>query len=206
MKTISLFPLNLVVFPHARYPLHIFEERYKKMINKCLKDEMGFGVVTPIEKELSKVGSYVLIVQTLKKYESGEMDIVVEAKNRFLIKQIFTHPDGYLIGEVEDYYDMQPEANPSLLVEMEGRFEKLLEKYDFKLEESFWARYQIAKLKSFKIAEKSGLSLIEQQTLLTLQDENHRINFLINHFDKLGEEISKNVGLRNLILGDGYLN
>ncbi len=206
MKTISLFPLNLVVFPLSRYPLHIFEERYKKMIRKCLEVESGFGIITPMGKELSKVGSYVTIPQVLKHYENGEMDIVVEAKNRFLIKQIFSHQDGYLVAEVEDYFDIQPDANPSLLDEMEGMFEKILEKYELKLEESFWNRYQDSKIKSFKIAEKSGLSLIQQQDLLTLQDENRRINFLINHFEKLDKEISKNVGLKNIILGDGYLN
>jgi len=206
MKTIPLFPLNLVVFPHSRYPLHIFEERYKKMINKCQNDEMGFGIATPIEKELSKVGSYVVIAQTLKRYDNGEIDIVVEAKNRFVIKEVFAHQDGYLLAEVEDYYDIQTEASPSLLDEMEEMFEKILEKYNFELEESFWTRYQVSKLKSFKIAEKSGLSLTQQQTLLTLQDENSRIDFLISHFEKLDEDISKNAGLRNIILGDGYIN
>jgi Lon protease-like protein len=61
MKTIPLFPLNLVVFPNSRYPLHIFEERYKKMINDCLTDETGFGIVAPSGKELSKIGSYAVI-------------------------------------------------------------------------------------------------------------------------------------------------
>lgn len=206
MKTIPLFPLNLVVFPLSRYPLHIFEERYKNMINKCLVDESGFGIVAPRGKELSKIGSFVVIASVLKKFENGEMDIVIEAQNRFFINNITTHIDGYLLADVEDYPDVQPEASPSLLDEMEEMFERILEKYDFDLEESFWTRYHDAKSKSFKIAEKSGLSLTQQQTLLTLQDENRRINFLIKHFEKLDEEISKNAGLRNIILGDGYLN
>ena len=134
------------------------------------------------------------------------MDIVVEAQNRFFINKIITHPDGYLVADVEEYYDVQPEASPSLLDEMEEMFERILEKYDFELEENFWTSYHDAKTKSFKIAEKSGLSLTQQQTLLTLQDEDRRINFLIQHFEKLDEEISKNVGLRNIILGDGYIN
>ncbi len=206
MKTIPLFPLKLVVFPYSRYPLHIFEERYKKMVNNCLDNETGFGIVAPSKKELSKIGSYVIIFKVLKKSTKGEMDIVVEAQNRFFINKISTHPDGYLVADVEEYYDVQPEASPSLLDEMEEMFERILEKYDFELEESFWKSYHDAKAKSFKIAEKSGLSLAQQQTLLTLQDENRRINFLIQHFEKLDEEISKNAGLRNIILGDGYIN
>jgi Lon protease-like protein len=206
MKTIPLFLLNLVVFPNSRYPLHIFEERYKKMISDCLTDETGFGIVAPSGKELSKIGSYAVISKVLKKAANGEMDIIVEAQSRFFINKIITHPDGYLVADVEDYHDIQPEASPSLLDEMEEMFERILEKYDFKLEENFWTNYHDAKTKSFKIAEKSGLSLTQQQTLLTLQDEDLRINFLIQHFEKLDEEISKNAGLRNIILGDGYIN
>jgi hypothetical protein len=134
------------------------------------------------------------------------MDIIVEAQSRFFINKIITHPDGFLVADVEDYHDIQPEASPSLLDEMEEMFERILEKYDFELEENFWISYHDAETKSFKIAEKSGLSLTQQQTLLTLQDEDRRINFLIQHFEKLDEEISKNAGLRNIILGDGYIN
>ena len=206
MKTIPLFPLNLVVFPNSRYPLHIFEERYKKMIQECLIKESGFGIVAPSGKELSKIGSYAVISKVLKIASNGEMDIVVEAQRRFLINKINTHPDGYLIADVEWYYDVQPDASPSLLDEMEEMFERILEKYEFELEESFWTSYHDAKSKSFKVAEKSGLTLTQQQTLLTLQDEDRRINFLIQHFEKLDEEISKNAGLRNIILGDGYIN
>jgi len=206
MKTIPLFPLNLVVFPNSRYPLHIFEERYKKLMNNCLNNETGFGIVAPSGKELSKIGSYAVISKVLKIASNGEMDIVVEAQSRFLINKINTHPDGYLIADVEWYYDVQPDASPSLLDEMEEMFERILEKYEFELEESFWTSYHDAKSKSFKVAEKSGLTLTQQQTLLTLQDENRRINFLIQHFEKLDEEISKNAGLRNIILGDGYIN
>jgi Lon protease-like protein len=176
------------------------------MINKCLSNESGFGIVAPTGDDLSKIGSYVVIPQILKRHKNGELDIVVEAKNRFIIKSVSAHPDGYLTAEVTDYYDIQPEANPSLLDEMEEMFEMILEKYNFQLEQSFWTRYQNSKTKSFKVAEKSGLSLNQQQTLLSLQDENRRIHFLIEHFEKLDEEILKNAGLRDIILGDGYLN
>ena len=206
MKTIPLFPLKLVVFPNSRYPLHIFEERYKKMINRCLDNEMGFGIVAPSGSQLSKIGSYVIVSQVLTKHKNGEMDIVVEAKNRFIISKIITHSDGYLLAEVDEYYDIKSEASPTLLDEMEEMFERILEKYEFELEESFWKSYHNTKTKSYKVAEKSGLSLTQQQTLLTLRDEDRRINFLIQHFEKLDEEISKNAGLKNIILGDGYLN
>ena len=42
---IPLFPLNVVLFPGAELPLHIFEPRYRQMINECYKQEKPFGVV-----------------------------------------------------------------------------------------------------------------------------------------------------------------
>jgi len=32
---LPLFPLNVVLFPGAELPLHIFEPRYRLMINEC---------------------------------------------------------------------------------------------------------------------------------------------------------------------------
>ena len=61
-------------------------------------------------------------------------------------------------------------------------------------------------LKSFKIAEKSGLTLIQQQELLTIKEENKRLHYLIDHFDKLTEKLEKNMTVRQIILGNGYLN
>ena len=45
MQEIPLFPLNTVLFPNAPLRLHIFEERYKRMVNDCLAEKQPFGVV-----------------------------------------------------------------------------------------------------------------------------------------------------------------
>jgi len=42
---LPLFPLNTVLFPGMVLPLHIFEERYKLMIGRCVEDNRPFGVV-----------------------------------------------------------------------------------------------------------------------------------------------------------------
>jgi Lon protease-like protein len=44
MAKFPLFPLNLVLFPGQALPLHIFEERYKAMLQRCLRDQIPFGV------------------------------------------------------------------------------------------------------------------------------------------------------------------
>jgi Lon protease-like protein len=203
---IPIFPIKLVVFPLSKYPLHIFEKRYKKMINKCLDENTGFGITASISGEFSKVGTYATIVKVTKKYLTGEMDIIVKGNERFIITNFEMHADGYYIANVHEYNDTSSSADDLLLEEMEDKFEKIIDRVNYKLEESFWDNYQKSQIKSFKVAEKSGLSIEQQQTLLSIQNENERIVFLIAHFEKLDEMLVENLGLKKIVLGNGYLN
>lgn len=206
LNRIPLFPLNIVVFPASKYPLHIFEERYKKMISKCLNEQTGFGIVTKIDDQLSKIGSYVEIEDILQKFDNGEMDISVVGKGRFFIDNVFSHPDKYLVADVSDYKDLTSEVNPSLLYDLRTAFERIIEKTNFQLEEAFWRNYEETGLKSFKLAEKSGLSIQQQQSLITLRDENERVNYLIEHYETLEKQISESSTIRSIVMSDGYIN
>ncbi len=201
-----LFPLNLVVFPNSKYPLHIFEERYKAMIKYCINNKEGFGIVAIVGNEFSKVGSYVTISSVIKKYDSGELDIIVTGAGRFITKHVELHPDGYHVAEVESFSDEPISYNPLLLEELQLQFELLMGKFNFSLEESFWDNYYASEIKSFKMAEKAGLSLVQQQTLLSLNDENKRLSFLITHFKTMASKVTKDEALRTLVLNDGFIN
>jgi Lon protease-like protein len=203
---IPIFPLKLVVYPLSRYPLHIFEKRYKKMINKCLEEDSGFGITAFISGDFSKVGTFVMITKVMKKYLTGEMDIIVEGRERFLMKDYQMHPDGYFTANVEEYNDISSSVDYDLLDEVEAKFEKIIGRVNYKLEDSFWDNYRKSTLKSFKMAEKSGLSIKQQQMLLNLQDESERISFLMEHFDKVDENLKEDSVLKNIVWGDGYIN
>lgn len=206
LNKISLFPLNIVVFPASKYPLHIFEAKYKKMINRCLTEKTGFGIVTKIDNEFAKIGSYVEIDEILQKFDNGEMDISVVGKGRFFIDNVYSHPDKYLIAEVSEYEDFTSEVSPSLLDKLQESFERIIEKTNFQLEEAFWRNYEETASKSFKLAEKSGLSLEQRQSLLTLRDENERVSYLIEHYENLEKQISESAAIRSIIMSDGYIN
>jgi Lon protease-like protein len=203
---IPIFPLNLVVFPYSSIPLHIFEERYKKMINKCLDEKTGFGIVSLILKQISKIGSYVEIARVAKKNEKGEMEIIVKGKGRFKILETAKHPDGYLTASIAEYNDLTDEININLLNELRENFEEIINKVNFTLEDSFWKNYNATAFKSYKIAEKSGLNLKQRQKLLTLRKENERINFLLIHLNKLVKKIEESITTGAIIMGDGYIN
>jgi len=206
MKTIPIFPLNLVVFPDSKYPLHIFEERYKILIQKCLQENSGFGIVASIDKKISDVGVYVKVTEILKTYINGELDIVVTGIERFLINSTSLHPDGYYLADVEKYNDDHSTVDPKLNDTLQNEFEEIVELANYKLEEAFWNNLNSAQLKSFKIAEKSGLSYEQQQELLILKNENERLLYLINYFLKIKDKVSSAESVKRIIMNDGYLN
>ena len=204
--TIPIFPLNLVVFPGSRYPLHIFEMRYKILIEKCIRENSGFGIVASFDRKISDVGVYVLIDSIIKKYDNGEYDIVVAGIERFLINETYQHPDGYYLADVEKFNDDFNEIDTDLIKELQSEFEEIVELAKYSLENTFWNNLKMAKLKSFKIAEKSGMSYEQQQELLILKSENERLSYLIDYFTSIKEKVSTAEVFKRIVMNNGYLN
>jgi len=85
---IPLFPLGLVLLPHMELPLHIFEERYKTMINTCLEDGQAFGIVFFDGTVIQKIGCTAGIQSVVRHYDDGRMDILTRGEKRFVIKDM----------------------------------------------------------------------------------------------------------------------
>ena len=204
--TIPIFPLKLVVYPDSKYPLHIFEERYKVLLQKCLKENSGFGIVASIDKRISDVGVYVKVTEILKTYLNGELDIVVQGLERFLITSTSLHTDGYYVADVEKYDDENIIIDQKLSQDLQTEFEEIVELANYKLEDGFWNNLKTSDLKSYKIAEKSGLTYEQQQELLILKNENERLNYLINYFLSIKDKVNDAESVKRIIMNDGYLN
>ena len=106
MPLLPLFPLEIVVFPGAPLPLHIFEPRYKEMIGECLSQNRAFGMVRAKENALSAIGCSARILTVIKKYEDGRMDISAEGAQRFEIIQL-SQERSFLQAEVA-FFDDEP--------------------------------------------------------------------------------------------------
>ncbi len=102
---LPLFPLNSVLFPGATLPLHIFEERYKKMVNLCLERNSPFGVLlirsgseAGETAEPFEIGTTARIVR-VQHLDAGRMNLICLGEQRFrLSRQVSETP--YLVGEV----------------------------------------------------------------------------------------------------------
>jgi Lon protease-like protein len=103
-RLIPLFPLNVVVFPRTRLPLHIFEDRYKEMVGDAIRDESEFGIVLAKEEGIVNAGCTVKVEKVINMYPDGRMDIVACGSRRFEIVGLNEEKD-YLQGEVHFFDD-----------------------------------------------------------------------------------------------------
>ena len=108
MTEMPLFPLNTVLFPGMPLNLHIFEDRYKLMINRCMDEQIPFGVVLissgseamgPLA-EPYQVGCTAKITQ-VKPLAQGRMNLVAVGDQRFRIVELDAQTHPYLSAYVE---------------------------------------------------------------------------------------------------------
>ena len=110
---IPLFPLDVVLFPGAPLPLHIFEDRYKEMIGLCLEARSSFGVVRAQRDGLAVIGCTARIMRVLHRYDDGRMDILCRGEQRFEIEML-ENSRAFFEARVEFFDDDKEHAPRSL--------------------------------------------------------------------------------------------
>ena len=129
---LPLFPLNTVLFPGMILPLHIFEERYKLMIEHCLDEERPFGVLLIREgKEVGgtavphTVGTTTLIA-SVTRADGGRMNIITIGLERFRLRTLHRERP-YLVGNAEPW-PLTDDATEQTLAQV-GPVRALLRQY-----------------------------------------------------------------------------
>lgn len=116
MAKLALFPLNTVLFPGMQVRLHIFEDRYKLMINRCIETGDAFGVVL-IRKGSDAMGALAepfmvgctAKISEVQRLPMQRINIVTVGQRRFRIREL-NYSEPYLVGEVE--YFMPADDDP----------------------------------------------------------------------------------------------
>ncbi|HEX5828799.1 MAG TPA: LON peptidase substrate-binding domain-containing protein [Candidatus Limnocylindrales bacterium] len=119
---IPLFPLHTVLAPGIALPLHIFEDRYRAMVRRCLDTSTPFGIVLirqgsevvprgggTHELSISGVGTFAEIREA-SKYLDGRWDLLTVGTGRFVVRQVIADQEPYLVGEVEELDDSLGDA------------------------------------------------------------------------------------------------
>ena len=82
VRDFPLFPLGLVALPTEVVPLHIFEERYKTMINECLADDSEFGIVWLSDDGLQEIGCACRVERVLERDDEAAWTCSRAARDR----------------------------------------------------------------------------------------------------------------------------
>ena len=194
---IPLFPLpNVVLFPGVRLPLHIFEERYKTMVNGCIGEKNPFGVVLFNGEEekgsnIEKVGVLARVVQ-VERLEDGRMNIVTEGEDRFRILEL-KEPSPFWSAEIESVDD-RDEAE-SVLGELQSEVSKLyLDAYRKGVELTGERAAELelpdsASELSFMVAYVLDMESDEKQRLLEMTSASDRLEALIDYLRSANENL-----------------
>ena len=173
---LPLFPLKSVFYPGETVPLHIFEDRYKQLIDDCRKEALTFGIPVYIDNAIS-YGTEVQLVEVVNSYESGEMDVVCVARQVFKVLSFQKQIEGklYAGGEVE-FLEIENDADESLREEVLQKVEELYDIMDVPFTKTSPKQFN-----SYSLAHKMGLSFEQEYELLLMTRETDRLNFIKNH-------------------------
>jgi uncharacterized protein len=202
---IPVFPLGIVVFPGEQLNLHIFEPRYKQLINECFETGKPFGIPAIIENQPVELGTLVTVEAIVTRYNDGRMDIITRGETVFrvleLIKEI---PDKLYGGAIVTYPENQLGPSPAFMKKVLEHIRELLRilnvSKDFKKPDE--------ELTSYDVAHHAGLSTEDEYELLGLMNELQRLEYLkrslvaalkvIDQTDKLREKVKLNGHFKDL--------
>jgi Lon protease-like protein len=170
-----LFPLGIVALPGETIPLHIFEDRYRKMIEHCMSGEPGeFGILWLSDDELKPVGCACAIVEVLERMEDGRVNILVRGTRPFkLLERQDDLP--YPAGTVEFLADAPDDELDAPAGE---RARELYQELVTQATDRELSPQQLAELDSYAMAATVEFEVEDKQALLELRGENERLRLL----------------------------
>jgi hypothetical protein len=80
---IPMFPLSILPLPGELVPLHIFEPRYRQLLQDAEINDIQFGVYFSHDVNAQKIGSLMKLESIIKRYPGGETDIIVKCEDIF---------------------------------------------------------------------------------------------------------------------------
>lgn len=173
---IPLFPLQSIFFPGETVPLHIFEDRYKQLINDCREEAITFGIPVFINNKM-EYGVEVQLVEVVNTYDTGEMDVVCVARQVFrLLTFERTVPGKLYAGGIVKLVEYDYEATVEKKQTIINGIQQL-----YAIMEVPFKKLNVHEFNSFTLAHKIGLSFEQEYQLLQIPKENDRLNFISIH-------------------------
>jgi Lon protease-like protein len=172
-----LFPLGLVALPSEVVPLHIFEERYKLMMARCLEESSEFGIVWLADDGLRTIGCACEIEQVLEQMEDGRMNLLTRGTRPFRIVERQEHL-AYPAGVVEFLEDVDEDPDPVAREAAQKAYADLVERVTDRRPEDD----ELAEMTAYGMAATVDFGLDAKQGLLDLRSESKRMKLVARLF------------------------
>jgi len=172
-----LFPLAIVALPGELIPLHIFEERYKTMMNECLEEEKEFGIVWLSDDGLREVGCACVIERVLERMEDGRMNLLARGTRPLRVHERLEHLP-YPAGVVEFVEDRGETPDPEAAAAAREAYAELVKAAtDRDPNEE-----ELAGMGAYGMAATVDFGLDAKQGLLDMRSENARMRLVTRLF------------------------
>jgi Lon protease-like protein len=172
-RDFPLFPLGIVALPSESVPLHIFEDRYRTMIERCMDEEREFGIVWMAEDELKPIGCACTIDRVLERMDDGRMNILARGTRPFRLlerQEDFPYPAG--VVEFLDEHDH--DADPELARTTRELYAELVEQATDKA----LTTDELEEFDAYRMAATVEFGADAKQELLELRSETARLRLL----------------------------
>ncbi len=179
-----LFPLGIVALPQELIPLHIFEERYKTMIDECLRDEKEFGIVWLSDNGLREIGCAAQIERVLERFEDGRINLLCRGTRPFRV--IERQSDlAYPAGVIEFVDDRPESVDPELLGQAQAAYAELVRRATDAEPEAA----DLADMDAYGMAATVEFGPEAKQGLLDLRSENARLRLVRRLFQAAAKRL-----------------
>lgn len=198
---IPIFPLSIVVYPGEELNLHIFEPRYKQLINDCHDSGKPFGIPAMVDDEMQEYGTLITLTEIKERYPDGRMDIRTRGSHVFrLLELVKDLPDKLYSGAIVTYPENNEEPRPDiakLVISSISELHRLLN-----ITKEF--KKGLSQLVSYDMAHHAGLNLREEFDLLQLMREDQRLEYLKRHLNKVLPIINEMESLKKRVRLNGH--
>jgi Lon protease-like protein len=184
---LPIFELPLVLLPGEKVPLHIFEDRYKRMVGTAIDQEEPFGIVLRDDDGARSIGCTARIDE-VERLDDGRMNIVVSGESPFKVLDRFESPE-FPAGEVEligDEDEVPPVDEESATAAREA-FAELAERATGERPDP----EELDTASAYAIAARIELPADTKQRLLELRDEDERMALLANALGAVGKALER---------------
>jgi Lon protease-like protein len=177
VRDFPLFPLGLVALPTELVPLHIFEDRYKTMIGRCLDEGSEFGIVWMAEDGLRPIGCACEIAEVIERMEDGRINLIARGTRPFRIEERQEELP-YPAGAVEFLDDRTEEPDENAAEAAHEAYAELVNEATDRTPDM----EEIAGMSAYQMAATVEFGLDAKQGLLDLRSESARLKLVTRLF------------------------